>query len=158
VVYAPLRNRLTLLLEVSAQTLLSAAIAGAVGATISGSGAVAVCAAAAVVLFWTVSCLRVRLVLTEEAVHVVNRWSHRTIERGEIRGFAARHASRGLFGAGGKSFPLICISVQSSDSVSDVGVEVTMSFDRKERRRAVELMRTLGARPEDLADFIKGYV
>lgn len=96
VVYRPLHNRLTLILEVSAPILVLMAAAGALGAAVSGSGLVAVVAAGPVAVVWVVACLRVALVVTDDSLVIANRWRSHVVPRASIHSLEARHMTRGL--------------------------------------------------------------
>lgn len=157
VVYRPLRNRLTLVLEVSAPILVLMAAAGAFGAAISGSGLVAVVAALAVAVVWVVACLRVALVLTDESLVIVNRWSSHVVPRSSIRALEARHMTRGFFGGGGKSFPVIAVVLDSPED-EEIKIEVTASARRSDREDVLDLLQNEGAGAGRLSRYLDGYM
>jgi hypothetical protein len=157
-VYRPLHNRLTLILEVSAPILVLMAAAGALGAAVSGSGLVAVVAAGAVAVVWVVACLRVALVVTDESLVIANRWRSRVVPRASIRSLEARHMTRGFFGGGGKSFPVVAVALESRDEGEEIKIEVTASARRSDREDVVELLQNEGAGTGRLSRYLDGYV
>lgn len=156
-VYRPLRNRMTLMLETADKPTLVMAAAGGVGALISGSGLVAVVAAGAVAVVWVVACLRVALVVTDDSLVIANRWSSHVVPRASIRSLEARHMTRGFFG-GGKSFPVVAVALESRDEGEEIKIEVTASARRSDREEVVELLQHEGAGTGRLSRYLDGYV
>lgn len=107
---------------------------------------------------WVVACLRVAVVVTDESLVIANRWSSHVVPRASIRSLEARHMTRGFFGGGGKSFPVVAVALESADEGEEIKIEVTASARRSDREDVVELLQNEGAGAGRLSRYLDGYV